>query len=470
MIIDLVVNHTSDQHPWFQSARSSPDSPYRDWYVWSETAPSDRHQGMVFPGEQAETWSYDRTAKLWYYHRFYKFQPDLNITNPEVRDGDQEDLRVLAAARRLRVPDGRGAVHHRGDRAGQPGLAQGHGVPHRAAPARAVAPGRRGAAGRGQCRARAAAELLRRRGRLGQPDPHAVRLHAQRPADARPRPGQPGSDHRRAAGHPDSCRPAASGPPSCATTTRSTCPGSPPSSATRCSPSSARTRTCSCTAGASAAGWPRCSATTAGASSWPTRCSSACAAPRCCGTARRSAWATTSPWTGATRSVPRCSGPCCPTAASPPPPADQLVRPVITDGEYGYQHGQRHLPAARPDVAAVLVRADDPHPAGGARGRQRHLHPRRRARAARVCWCTGPTTPPAPCSSCTTSARRGRHRRPRAACIPRPSFPNDVLADQEYAGARQARRPDGRGLRLPLDPAAPQAVTEYGTDRRRSAW
>ncbi|MFI1989583.1 alpha-amylase family protein [Actinoplanes sp. NPDC020271] len=86
VIIDLVVNHTSDKHPWFVSARSSPDSPYRDWYVWSETAPPDRKQGMVFPGEQDETWSYDRTAKLWYYHRFYKFQPDLNIKNPEVRE------------------------------------------------------------------------------------------------------------------------------------------------------------------------------------------------------------------------------------------------------------------------------------------------------------------------------------------------------------------------------------------------
>jgi maltose alpha-D-glucosyltransferase/alpha-amylase len=86
VIIDLVVNHTSDQHPWFQSARSSPDSPYRDWYVWADSAPADRHQGMVFPGEQGETWSFDRTAKLWYYHRFYKFQPDLNIKNPEVRE------------------------------------------------------------------------------------------------------------------------------------------------------------------------------------------------------------------------------------------------------------------------------------------------------------------------------------------------------------------------------------------------
>ncbi|EEP71472.1 trehalose synthase [Micromonospora sp. ATCC 39149] len=85
VIIDLVVNHTSDQHPWFQSARSSPDSPYRDWYVWSDHEPADRHQGMVFPGEQNETWTYDRTAKSWYYHRFYKYQPDLNFANPKVR-------------------------------------------------------------------------------------------------------------------------------------------------------------------------------------------------------------------------------------------------------------------------------------------------------------------------------------------------------------------------------------------------
>jgi maltose alpha-D-glucosyltransferase/alpha-amylase len=86
VIIDLVVNHTSDQHPWFQSARSSPESPFHDWYVWADGPPADRYQGMVFPGEQGETWSYDRTAKRWYYHRFYKFQPDLDIRNPEVRD------------------------------------------------------------------------------------------------------------------------------------------------------------------------------------------------------------------------------------------------------------------------------------------------------------------------------------------------------------------------------------------------
>ena len=85
IVIDLVVNHTSDQHPWFQSARSSPASPYRDWYVWSESEPPDRRQGIVFPGEQTETWTYDEVAKAWYYHRFYDFQPDLNWSNPAVR-------------------------------------------------------------------------------------------------------------------------------------------------------------------------------------------------------------------------------------------------------------------------------------------------------------------------------------------------------------------------------------------------
>jgi len=85
VLIDLVVNHTSDQHPWFQSARKDPDSPYRDWYVWSKKKPKDAASGVVFPGVQKSTWDYDREARMYYFHRFYKFQPDLNTSNPEVQ-------------------------------------------------------------------------------------------------------------------------------------------------------------------------------------------------------------------------------------------------------------------------------------------------------------------------------------------------------------------------------------------------
>ena len=85
VIIDLVVNHTSDEHPWFQEARRDPASPYRNWYVWAKKKPRDSNKGMVFPGVQKSTWSYDSVARAWYFHRFYDFQPDLNTSNPEVQ-------------------------------------------------------------------------------------------------------------------------------------------------------------------------------------------------------------------------------------------------------------------------------------------------------------------------------------------------------------------------------------------------
>ena len=93
VIIDLVVNHTSDLHPWFRSARSSEESPYRDWYVWSADEPSDKSEGVVFPGVQEQTWTWDDEAKAWYHHRFYEFQPDLNMANPDVRS---EIRRIMA--------------------------------------------------------------------------------------------------------------------------------------------------------------------------------------------------------------------------------------------------------------------------------------------------------------------------------------------------------------------------------------
>ena len=90
VIIDLVVNHTSIDHPWFQAARKSKDSPYRDWYVWSKDKPADAEKGIVFPGVQESTWTWDEEAEEYYFHRFYKFQADLNITNPAVREEIQK--------------------------------------------------------------------------------------------------------------------------------------------------------------------------------------------------------------------------------------------------------------------------------------------------------------------------------------------------------------------------------------------
>ena len=85
IIADLVVNHTSIDHPWFQAARRDSRSKYRNWYVWSKEKPPNAEQGMAFPGVQKTTWTFDETAGEYYYHRFYDHQPDLNTGNPEVR-------------------------------------------------------------------------------------------------------------------------------------------------------------------------------------------------------------------------------------------------------------------------------------------------------------------------------------------------------------------------------------------------
>jgi maltose alpha-D-glucosyltransferase/alpha-amylase len=85
VIIDLVVNHTSNEHLWFKQACKDPESPYRDWYVWSKKKPRNANTGMVFPGVQKSTWSFEPRARAWYFHRFYDFQPDLNTANPHVQ-------------------------------------------------------------------------------------------------------------------------------------------------------------------------------------------------------------------------------------------------------------------------------------------------------------------------------------------------------------------------------------------------
>jgi trehalose synthase len=86
VIADLVVNHTSDRHPWFRSARRSPNSPFRDFYVWRTDPPPDTQGQVVFPGEEDGIWSWDDSAQAWYLHHFYSHQPDLNFANPRVRN------------------------------------------------------------------------------------------------------------------------------------------------------------------------------------------------------------------------------------------------------------------------------------------------------------------------------------------------------------------------------------------------
>jgi len=92
VIADLVVNHTSERHPWFQAARKDPNSSYRNWYLWSKTRPPDYNKGMVFPGVQKATWTRDEVAGEYYFHRFYDFQPDLDTMNEAVRT---EILRIM---------------------------------------------------------------------------------------------------------------------------------------------------------------------------------------------------------------------------------------------------------------------------------------------------------------------------------------------------------------------------------------
>ena len=85
IVTELVINHTSDQHPWFQAARRAPaGSPERDFYVWSDT--KQKYQGVriIFTDTEASNWSWDDTAKAYYWHRFFHHQPDLNFDNPAV--------------------------------------------------------------------------------------------------------------------------------------------------------------------------------------------------------------------------------------------------------------------------------------------------------------------------------------------------------------------------------------------------
>lgn len=92
LIIDLVVNHCSDEHHWFQQAVNHPDSKYRDYFIWADEKPKDADEGVVFPGMQESTWTWHPKVEAYYFHRFFAFQPDLNMANPEVQ---REMLKIV---------------------------------------------------------------------------------------------------------------------------------------------------------------------------------------------------------------------------------------------------------------------------------------------------------------------------------------------------------------------------------------
>jgi maltose alpha-D-glucosyltransferase/alpha-amylase len=86
IIMDLVLNHTSDQHPWFQASRADKNSPYRDYYVWSDTNEKYKDARIIFIDTETSNWAWDEVAGQYYWHRFYSSQPDLNYDNPKVQE------------------------------------------------------------------------------------------------------------------------------------------------------------------------------------------------------------------------------------------------------------------------------------------------------------------------------------------------------------------------------------------------
>lgn len=93
VIIDLVVNHTSDRHPWFQSSRSNPDGPFGDFYVWRDTPEEYADARIIFIDTETSNWTYDPVRGQYFWHRFFSHQPDLNYENPDVQEAIYDVVR-----------------------------------------------------------------------------------------------------------------------------------------------------------------------------------------------------------------------------------------------------------------------------------------------------------------------------------------------------------------------------------------
>ena len=93
VITDLVMNHTSESHPWFQESRHDPDGPYGDYYVWSDTSEKYTDARIIFVDTEESNWTFDPVRRQFYWHRFFSHQPDLNYDNPAVQEAMIDVLR-----------------------------------------------------------------------------------------------------------------------------------------------------------------------------------------------------------------------------------------------------------------------------------------------------------------------------------------------------------------------------------------
>ena len=219
IITDFVMNHTSDQHPWFQASRSDPEGPYGDFYVWSDTDDKYTDARIIFIDTETSNWTFDPIRRQFFWHRFFGHQPDLNFENPAVHEAMFEVVRFwmdmgidgfrLDAVPYLYEEEGHNGENH----------PKTHDVPRQAAH-----DGRRGVprphpARRGQPAAGRRRRLLRHRGGARVPDVlplpgHADALLLAARADGRSRSST-------SSPRPRTSPRAPSGAPSCATTTSS---------------------------------------------------------------------------------------------------------------------------------------------------------------------------------------------------------------------------------------------------------
>ena len=199
VIIDLVMNHTSDPHPWFQESRSDPDGPYGDFYVWSDTDEMYDEARIIFVDTEPSNWTFDPVRQQYFWHRFFSHQPDLNFDNPEVHEAMLEAMSFwldmgldgfrLDAVPYLYERPG----HQRREPPGDPR------VPAAGAPLHRRQLPRPGPARRGQPVAGRRRRLLRRRTRRRVPHVlplpgDAAHLHGRAARVALPDLGDPGAD------------------------------------------------------------------------------------------------------------------------------------------------------------------------------------------------------------------------------------------------------------------------------------